>query len=203
MKLSTNFHLHDDEDEKKEKDDKSSLAKEIQESFLKKRQVFLWGQVDDESSEKIVKQLMFLNGQNHENITFFINSPGGVITAGMAIYDCMQAIESKVVTVCTGQAASMGAVLLAGGSAGLRYAWPSARIMIHQPLISGRVFAPASDIQIQAEEMLRMRTELNQLLARHTGKTVEQIERDTDRDNFMTSPEAKSYGLIDDVKTVL
>lgn len=203
MNQNSSFRLHDEEEKEKEKDEKPSLTKEIQESFLKKRQVFLWGQVDDESSEKIVKLLMFLDSQNNEDITFFINSPGGVITAGMSIYDCMQAIKSDVVTVCTGQAASMGAVLLAGGAPKKRFAWPSARIMIHQPLISGRVFAPASDIQIQAEEMLRMREELNIILAKHSGKTVEEIERDTDRDNFMTSIQAKAYGLIDDVKAVL
>lgn len=190
-------------EEEKEKDEKPSLSKEIAESFLKKRQIFLWTQVDDETSEKIVKQLMYLDSQSHEEITFFINSPGGVITSGLAIYDCMQAIKSPVATVCTGQAASMGAVLLCGGAAGKRYAWPSARIMIHQPLISGRMFAPASDIQIQAEEMLRVRNELNQILSKHSKQSVQQIELDTDRDNFMTSSEAKKYGLIDEVKTVL
>jgi ATP-dependent Clp protease protease subunit len=188
------------EEEKKEE---PSLVKEMQESFIKGRKIFLWGPVDDESSEKLVKQLMYLDSLNHDDIYFYINSPGGVITAGMAIYDAMQAIQSDVCTIVTGQAASMGSLLLTGGTSGKRYAWPSSRVMIHQPLISGQMFGPASDIEIQAEEMLRVRQELNHVLAKHSGKTPEQIEEDTERDNFMTATEAKEYGLVDEVKTVI
>ena len=183
--------------------EKDSILKKISEHFIEKRQVFLWGAVDDESSEKIVKQLLFLESQNNNDITFFINSPGGVITAGMAIYDVMQAIKSDVVTVVTGQAASMGAVLLCAGSKGKRIAWPSSRVMIHQPLVSGQIFGPASDIQIQAEEMLRVRSDLNLILSKHSGKSTKKIEHDTERDNFMTAEESKTYGLVDKVQTLL
>ncbi len=186
----------DDKDKEKEKDE-GGLAKEIMESFIKARKIFLWSQVDDTTAEKIVKQLMYLDTQNHEDIYFYINSPGGVISSGLAIYDAMQAIKSDVVTIVSGQAASMGAVLLAGGAKGKRYAWKNSRVMIHQPLISGHMFGPASDIQIQAEEMLRIRTSLNTILAHHSGKSAAQIEIDTERDNFMTAEEAKAYGLID------
>jgi ATP-dependent Clp protease, protease subunit len=146
---------------------------------------------------------MYLDSQNHEDIIFYINSPGGVISSGMAIYDAMQAVKSDVVTIVSGQAASMGAVLLAGGAKGKRYAWKNARVMIHQPLIQGHMYGPASDIQIQAEEMLRIRTMLNKLLAEHSGKTEAQIEQDTDRDNFMTAEEAKTYGMVDIVENRL
>jgi ATP-dependent Clp protease, protease subunit len=185
------------EDKEKEKEEPSFLSKEIMESFIKARKIFLWSQVDDIVSEKIVKQLMYLDTQNNENITLYINSPGGVISSGLAIYDAMQAVKSKVATVVCGQAASMGAVLLAGGAKGLRYTWKNARVMIHQPLISGHMYGPASDIEIQAEEMLRIRNNLNKILADHTGKSMEQIELDTDRDRFMTAEEAKAYGMVD------
>ena len=191
-----------DKDKEKEKDE-GGLAKEIMESFIKARKIFLWSQVDDTTAEKLVKQLMFLDTQNHEDITLYINSPGGVISAGLAIYDAMQAVKSDVVTVVSGQAASMGAVLLAGGAKGKRYAWKNARVMIHQPLISGHMFGPASDIRIQAEEMLRIRAALNSILAHHSGKTGAQIELDTERDRFMTAEEAKTYGLIDIIENRL
>lgn len=190
----------DKENEKEKEEDKSSLAKEIAESFIKTRRIFLWSPVEDELAEKVVKQLLYLDSVNQEDITLFINSPGGVISSGLAIYDAMQAIKSDVATVCSGQAASMGAVLLAGGAKGKRYAWPNARIMIHQPLIQGHMFGPASDIEIQAEEMLRIRKSLNKILADHCGKPEEQIEKDTDRDKFMTADEAKEYGLVDIVE---
>lgn len=188
----------DDKEEKKDKEkEEGGLAKEIAESFIKGRKIFLWSQVDDTTAEKIVKQLMFLDSQNHDDIYFYINSPGGVISAGLAIYDAMQAVKSDVVTIVSGQAASMGAVLLCAGAKGKRYAWKNSRVMIHQPLISGHMFGPASDIQIQAEEMLRIRSSLNALIAHHSGKTAAQIELDTERDNFMTAEEAKAYGMID------
>jgi len=185
-----------DEKEKEKKEDFNPF-KQVEEFLAKGRKLFLWGGVDDESAEKLVKRLLWLDSENHDDITLFINSPGGVISSGLAIYDAMQAIKSDVRTVVCGQAASMGAVLLTAGAKGKRFAWPHARVMIHQPLIHGEIVAPASDIQIQAEEMLRIRTVLNEILAKHSGKTVDQIEKDTDRDNFMTADEAVAYGLID------
>ena len=169
------------------------MLKKAEEYLASKRRIFLWGGVDDESAERIVKQLLYLDSLNHEDIIFFINSPGGVISSGLAIYDCMNAIQSDVVTVCCGQAASMGAVLLTAGAKGKRCAWPNARIMIH----------PASDIQIQAEEMLRIRGITGKILAETSGHTIEQIDRDTERDNFMSAEEAKSYGLVDKVESII
>jgi ATP-dependent Clp protease protease subunit len=190
------------EDKDKEKKEEFNPFKQAEEYLAKGRKLFLWGGVDDESAEKMVKRLLWLDSQNQDEITIFINSPGGVISSGLAIYDCMQSIKSPVSTVVCGQAASMGAVLLTAGAKGRRFAWPHARVMIHQPLIHGEIVAPASDIQIQAEEMLRIRTVLNEILAKHSGKTVAQIEKDTDRDNFMTANEAVAYGLIDETKFI-
>ena len=191
-------------DKEKEKEEgPMPLSKEIVESFLKQRKVFLWSAVDDQNAERVVKQLLYLDTLNQDDITLYINSPGGVISSGLAIYDAMQAVKSNVATVVSGQAASMGAVLLAGGHKGKRYAWPNARVMIHQPLISGHMYGPASDIQIQAEEMLRIRQTLNKLLAHHSGQATEKIESDTDRDYFMTAEEAKAYGMIDAIESRL
>ena len=181
----------------------SEIMKKAEEFLASKRRIFLWGGVDDESAERIVKQLLYLDSLNHEDIVFFINSPGGVISSGLAIYDCMNAIQSDVVTVCCGQAASMGAVLLTAGAKGKRVAWPNARIMIHQPLIHGEIVAPASDIQIQAEEMLRIRGITGKILAETSGHTIEEIDRDTERDNFMSAEEAKKYGLVDKVESLV
>jgi ATP-dependent Clp protease protease subunit len=203
------WKLDDDDDdsshgcpgcEEKEEKEKGGLEKQLAESFLKNRRVFLWGAVDDKSAKEVVARLLFLDSQSHDDIVLLINSPGGVITSGTAILDAMDAVKSDVVTVVMGQAASMGAVILAYGKKGKRYAWKRSRIMIHQPLISGTMYGPASDIQIQAEEMLRIRTELNQLLADASGKTLQQIEADTDRDHFLSSDEAKEYGLVDIVE---
>lgn len=180
-----------------------SLAKEQEEHLIKNRKLFLWGGVDDKSAEKLVKELLYLDSKSHDDITLYINSPGGVISSGLAIYDCMQSIKSDVVTVVSGQAASMGAVLLCAGTPGKRYAWKHARVMIHQPLIQGQMQGPASDIEIQAEEMLRIRTELNNILATHCGKDIKTIEDDTDRDNFMSATEAKDYGLVDIVENLM
>ncbi len=189
-------------DKEKEKDESPmALTKEIVESFLKQRRIFLWSVVDDQSAERIVKQLMYLDSLNQDDITLYINSPGGVISSGLAIYDAMQAVKSNVSTIVCGQAASMGAVLLAGGQAGKRLAWPNARVMIHQPLVSGQMYGPASDIEIQAEEMLRIRQTLNEILAKHTGHPISKIETDTDRDYFMTADEAKTYGMIDAIES--
>ncbi len=176
------------------------LDQEMNRRFLQARKIFLWEPVTDESSMRIVKEIMYLVEEDAEaEISLYINSPGGVISAGLAVYDIIQMVSTPVRTICTGQAASMGAVLLACGANGRRVAWEHARIMIHQPLISGQMYAPASDLEIQAEEMLRVRAELNQILARHTQHPIEKIEADTDRDNFMTASEAKEYGLIDEV----
>ena len=195
------------EEEKKGKDVEKTLeglsvARERLEYFAKNRKLFLWDGVDDDTAKNLVQQLLYLDSLNHDDITLFINSPGGVISSGLAIYDAMQSVESDVRTVGCGQAASMGAVLAASGTAGKRFSWPHARIMIHQPLISGQYYGPATDVQIQADEMLRIRQELNRILAKHTGRTEEEIERDTDRDNFMSAEEAKAYGLVDVVENV-
>jgi ATP-dependent Clp protease protease subunit len=194
---------NDDKDKEKDKEEPSFLAKEIMESFIKARKIFLWTPVDDAAAEKIVKQLIYLDSQNHDDIFFYINSPGGVISSGLAIIDAMEAVKSDVVTIVSGQAASMGAVLLCAGAKGKRYAWKNSRVMIHQPLISGHMYGPASDIEIQAEEMLRIRAALNKILSDATGKSLEQIELDTDRDRFMTADEAKTYGMIDIIENKL
>lgn len=191
--------------EKKEKDKedmmKSMMApgREIEEQFLKRREIFLWGEINDESAESIVKKILYFDGQGAEDITLFINSPGGVISSGLAIYDAMQFAKSDIATVCMGQAASMASVLLTAGTKGKRSVWEHARVLIHQPLISGNMFGPASDIQIQAEEMLRLRENLNQMLADHTGQPLKKIVEDTDRDFFMSADEAKKYGIVDKV----
>ncbi len=170
---------------------------EMEEQLLKRRQIFLWGEINDESAEAIVKRILFFDMQSSEDITLYINSPGGVISSGLAIYDAMQFAKSDIVTVCMGQAASMAAVLLCSGTKGKRQAWEHARVLIHQPLISGNMFGPASDIQIQAEEMLRVRDNLNQILAEHTGQSIAKIQVDTDRDFFMSAEDSKNYGIVD------
>src|SRR5512133_368622 len=194
--------------EKKEKDKedmmKSMMApgREIEEQFLKRREIFLWGEINDESAEAIVKKILYFDGQGTDDITIFINSPGGVISSGLAIYDAMQFAKADIATVCMGQAASMASVLLTAGAKGKRSVWEHARVLIHQPLISGNMFGPASDIQIQAEEMLRLREKLNQMLADHTGQPLKKIVEDTDRDFFMSADEAKKYGIVDKVISV-
>jgi ATP-dependent Clp protease protease subunit len=171
---------------------------DIYSRLLKERIIFLGTEVNDVIANLIIAQLLFLESEDPEkDIYLYINSPGGVVTAGMAIYDTMQYIRPDVATVCVGQAASMGAVLLAGGAKGKRSALPHSRIMIHQPL--GGFSGQASDVEIHAKEMLRIKSELNHILAYHTGKPLKQVEQDSDRDFFMTSPQAKEYGLIDDV----
>lgn len=166
--------------------------------LLKERIVFLGSEVNDAVANLITAQLLFLESEDPEkDIYLYINSPGGVVSAGLAIYDTMQYVRPDVATVCIGQAASMGAVLLAGGAAGKRSALPHARIMIHQPL--GGFQGQASDVEIHAREMLRVKQEINRILARHTKKEIKQLEKDSDRDFFMTAVEAKEYGLIDEV----
>lgn len=171
---------------------------DIYSRLLKERVIFLVGPVEDQMANIIVAQLLFLESENPDkDINLYINSPGGSVTAGMAIYDTMQFIKPKVSTYCIGQACSMGSFLLAGGAKGQRYALPNSRILIHQPL--GGVQGQASDIEIHAREILQMRERLNRLLAFHTGQTLETIKNDTDRDNFMGAHEAMSYGLVDSV----
>lgn len=173
-------------------------AYDIYSRLLKDRIIFLSGAVEDHMANLIIAQLLFLESEDPDrDIHLYINSPGGVVTAGMAIYDTMQYLKSPVSTICVGQAASMGAVLLAAGAAGKRYALPHARIMVHQPL--GGFQGQASDISIHAKEILRMRETLNELLAQHTGQTVDKIAQDTERDFFMSSESARSYGIIDDI----
>ena len=166
--------------------------------MLKERVIFVVGQVDDYMATSVMAQLLFLEADNSEkDIHMYINSPGGVVTAGMAMYDTMQFIKPDVSTMCVGQAASMGAILLAGGTKGKRFALPHSRVMIHQPL--GGFQGQASDIDIHAKEILKIRDELNKVLASHTGQTLKTIAKDTDRDNFMDADTAKSYGMIDEV----
>ncbi|MGX2040241.1 ATP-dependent Clp endopeptidase proteolytic subunit ClpP [Methylocaldum sp. MU1018] len=173
-------------------------AFDIYSRLLKERVIFLVGQIEDYMANLIIAQLLFLESENPDkDIHLYINSPGGLVTAGLAIYDTMQFIKPDVSTLCIGQAASMGALLLAGGAAGKRYSLPHSRIMIHQPL--GGFRGQASDIDIHAREILSLRDRLNEILARHTGQPIEKIRADTDRDNFMSGDDAKRYGLIDKV----
>ncbi|WP_428738213.1 ATP-dependent Clp endopeptidase proteolytic subunit ClpP [Sulfurimonas sp.] len=181
-----------------EKTGRGERSYDIYSRLLKDRIVMLSGEVNDAVASTIVAQLLFLEAEDPEkDIYFYINSPGGVVTAGMAIYDTMNYIRPNVVTICIGQAASMGAFLLSSGEKGKRYALPHARIMIHQPL--GGAQGQATDIEIQAKEILRMKKELNEILASNTGQKLAKVEKDTDRDNFMSAEEAKTYGMIDEV----
>ena len=173
-------------------------AYDIFSRLLKDRIIFIGSGINDDISNLIIAQLLFLQAEDAEkDISIYINSPGGSVTAGLAIYDTMQYLRCDVATYCVGQAASMGAVLLTAGAAGKRYALPNARIMIHQPW--GGVQGQAADISIQAQEILRLRTRLNEILAHHTGKPLDQIEKDTDRDFFMSAKDAATYGLVDEV----
>ena len=173
-------------------------AYDIYSRLLKERVIFLVGPVDDHVANLIVAQLLFLKSENPDkDIHLYINSPGGVVTAGLAIYDTMQFIKPDVSTLCIGQAASMGALLLTAGAAGKRFCLPHSRVMIHQPL--GGFQGQATDIDIHAREILKARDRLNEILARHSGQTVEKVAQDTDRDNFMSAEDARNYGLIDAV----
>lgn len=175
-------------------------AYDIYSRLLKERVIFMVGPVEDHMANLVVAQLLFLESENPDkDIHLYINSPGGAVTAGLSIYDTMQFIKPDVSTMCVGQAASMGAFLLTGGAKGKRYALPNSRMMIHQP--SGGAHGQASDIEIQATEILKMRHQLNEIMAYHTGRSLEEIARETERDNFMNAQEAVSYGLIDKVIT--
>ena len=181
-----------------EQSSRGERAYDIYSRLLKDRIIFLGTAMNDEVANLIIAQLLFLESEDPDkDINFYVNSPGGLVTAGLAVYDTMQYIKPDITTVCIGQAASMGAVLLTAGTAGKRYSLPNARILIHQPM--GGFQGQASDIAIQAKEILRMKDTLNQILVNHTGKSMEQVQNDTDRDYFMSGLEAKEYGLIDHV----
>jgi ATP-dependent Clp protease protease subunit len=173
-------------------------AYDIYSRLLKERVIFIVGPIEDQTANLVVAQLLFLESENPDkDVALYINSPGGVVTAGLAIYDTMQFIKPHVSTICVGQAASMGAVLLAGGAAGKRYCLPHSRVMMHQPL--GGFQGQATDIEIHTREILDLRDRLNRIIAKHTGQTIERIKLDTDRDNFMSAEQAKAYGIIDNV----
>ena len=185
-------------EEKNKKSD--SVGEQIQSSFLESRKVFLWGEVSDRSARDLTEKLLYLeNSHPGKDITFYINSPGGSITAGMAIFDTMQLISSPITVVVTGMAASMGSILLCGATKGQRFLYPHSRVLIHQPLITGRMQATAVDINIQAQEMEKLREELNGILARTSGQPLEKIQKDTDRDFYLNASEAIEYGLADEI----
>ncbi|MDE2260089.1 MAG: ATP-dependent Clp endopeptidase proteolytic subunit ClpP [Betaproteobacteria bacterium] len=183
-----------------EQSGRGERAYDIFSRLLKERVIFLVGPVTEDTANLVVAQMLFLESENPDkDISLYINSPGGSVSAGLAIYDTMQFIKADVSTTCIGIAASMGAFLLAAGAKGKRYSLPSSRVMIHQP--SGGASGQASDIEIQAKEILYLRRQLNEMMSRHTGQPIEVIEKDTDRDNFMSAEEARQYGIIDQVLT--
>jgi len=195
--------LDDDDDD----DDEDTIGKSptnvsalIQKKFLDQRKIFLWGAVTDKSAKDLTEKLLYLEVINPgKDITFYLNSPGGSITAGMAVYDTMKLISSPITVVVTGMAASMGSILLSGAPKGKRLLYPHSRVLIHQPLISGRFVGPATDINIQAQEMEKLREELNQILAEASGQPMERINQDTDRDFYLNAKEAIAYGLADKI----
>ncbi|MDO8541095.1 MAG: ATP-dependent Clp protease proteolytic subunit [Opitutaceae bacterium] len=194
----------DDDDDDDEKQDEMRAKKNtpvamlIQKKFLEQRKIFLWGAVTDETAKDITEKLLYLETvAPGKPITFYINTPGGSITAGMAVYDTMKIVTSPITVVVTGMAASMGSILLSGAPKGRRLIYPHARVLIHQPLISGRMVGPATDINIQAKEMEKLRLELNHILAEASGQPMERINRDTDRDFYLNAKEAIEYGLAD------
>lgn len=179
---------------------KGERSYDIYSRLLKERVIFLTGQVEDHMANLVVAQLLFLESENpDQDISIYINSPGGAVTAGMSIYDTMQYIKADVSTICMGQACSMGAFLLSAGAKGKRICLPNSRVMIHQPL--GGYQGQATDIQIHAQEILKVKSRMNELMAQHTGKSIEEIERDTERDRFLSANEALEYGLVDKVYT--
>jgi ATP-dependent Clp protease protease subunit len=179
---------------------KNLQEKNLEMSLFRERKIFLWSDVNDESAKAVVTRLLALDAEDGgKEIVLYINSPGGSASDGMAVYDAMQAIGSPVSTICLGMAASMGSVLLAAGEKKRRFAWPHARIMIHQPLIMGTVTGSSTDLDIRAKEIVRLRDEINEIYAEHTGQEIDKISQDTDRDFFMSADQAKEYGLIDDI----
>jgi len=202
--LSAPLPRLDEDDEAEEESTKTPtpIAARIQQKFLEQRKIFLWGPVTDESAKDITEKLLYLEAVDPgKEITFYLNSPGGSITAGMAAYDTMKLITSPITVVVTGMAASMGSILLSGAPKGRRLLYPHSRVLIHQPLISGRFMGPATDINIQAQEMEKLRAELNQILAEASGQPIERIDRDTDRDFYLNAREAIEYGLADKIVT--
>jgi len=197
------FDGDEDEDEKEElKIDRAPVASLIQKKFLEQRKIFLWGAVTDETAKDLTEKLLYLEAvAPGKEIIFYMNTPGGSITAGMAVYDTMRLITSPITVVVTGMAASMGSILLSGTKKGRRLLYPHSRVLIHQPLISGRFIGPATDINIQALEMEKIRKELNQILADASGQSLEKISRDTDRDFYLNAEEAIAYGLADKIVT--
>jgi ATP-dependent Clp protease, protease subunit len=193
----------DDDDEREEATPKPSAAPVgalIQKKFLEQRKIFLWGAVTDETAKDLTEKLLYLEGVGPgKPITFYMNTPGGSITAGMAVYDTIKIITSPVIVVVTGMAASMGSILLSAAKKGNRYIYPHARVLIHQPLITGRMVGPASDINIQAKEMEKLRTELNQILATASGQPYDKVAKDSDRDFYLNAEEAIAYGLADHI----
>ena len=191
----------DDDDEKEEKLAEKggpSVSMLIQKKFLDQRKIFLWGAVTDETAKDLTEKLLYLEAIGPgQDITFYLNSPGGSVTAGMAVYDTMKLVTSPITVVVTGMAASMGSILLSGAPKGRRLLYPHSRVLIHQPLISGRMVGPATDINIQAKEMEKLRKELNKILADASGQPIERIDRDTDRDFYLNATEAIAYGLAD------
>lgn len=185
-------------EEKEKKPD--SIAEIIQKKFLEQRKVFLWGEVSDRSARDVTEKFLYLEATDPgKEIIFYINTPGGSITAGMAVFDTMQLISSPITVVVTGMAASMGSILLCGASKGKRLLYPHSRVLIHQPLITGRMWAAAVDINIQAEEMEKLREELNKILAKSSGQQLKKIQQDTDRDFYLNAREAIEYGLADEI----
>jgi ATP-dependent Clp protease protease subunit len=198
--------LDDDDDEEEtgpeipasKKD--TPVAMLVQKRFLNQRKIFLWGAVTDETAKDLTEKLLYLESTGPgKEITFYMNTPGGSITAGMAVFDTMKLITSPITIVVTGMAASMGSILLCGAAKGKRYIYPHARVLIHQPLISGRFIGPATDINIQAQEMEKLRVELNHILAEASGQPLEKISKDSDRDFYLTAKEAVAYGLADHI----
>ena len=192
----------DDEDEREETVGKTPtpVGAQIQRKFLEQRKIFLWGAVTDESAKDLTEKLLYLEAvAPGKDIHFYMNTPGGSITAGMAVYDTMQIITSPVNVIVTGMAASMGSILLSGAQKGRRFLYPHSRVLIHQPLISGRFIGPATDINIQAKEMEKLRAELNQILAKASGQPIEKINADSDRDFYLNAQEAIAYGLADKI----
>ena len=193
----------DKEDDKADaavKKDAAPLAARIQNKFIEQRKIFLWGPVTDASAKDLTEKLLFLEASDPgKEIFFYINTPGGSITAGMAVYDTMHLISSPITVIVTGMAASMGSILLSGAPKGRRLLFPHARVMIHQPLISGRFVGPATDINIQAQEMEKIRNELNVILAKASGQPIERINKDTDRDFYLNAEETIAYGLADKI----
>ena len=194
----------DDDDEREEEESPSKLPASIgtliQKKFLEQRKIFLWGAVTDETAKDITEKLLYLEAAAPgKDILFYLNTPGGSITAGMAVFDTMRLITSPITAVVTGMAASMGSILLCGAAKGRRLLFPHARVLIHQPLISGRFIGPATDINIQAQEMEKIRAELNEIIAAASGQPIEKIARDSDRDFYLNAKEAIAYGLADKI----